>query len=99
MLYLSFREGFYDFLTLNIERLNFPTVGNGVFDVIKGLAVIESGDSAKIEIVAEEMEHLAADQPFYIRERVQTIHKPISRFDYEDAGKKAKEFLVHLSYP
>jgi response regulator RpfG family c-di-GMP phosphodiesterase len=61
------------------------------------LVVIGSGDSAKIEIVAEEIERLAEDQPLYIRERVQNIHRLISRFDYEDANKKVKEFLVQIS--
>jgi putative two-component system response regulator len=61
------------------------------------LTVIGSGDSTKIEILVEEMERLAVNQPVYIRERIQKIHKLTSHFDYEDASKKVKEFLVHLS--
>jgi putative two-component system response regulator len=60
-------------------------------------AVIASGDSAKIEIVMEELEQLTAEHATYIRERIQTIRKLINRFDYEAADRKLQEFLKSIN--
>jgi putative two-component system response regulator len=61
------------------------------------ISVLASGDSAKAEITAGELERLAAGQPFYIREKVENIHNLIKHFDYEIANKKVQEFLLYLS--
>jgi response regulator RpfG family c-di-GMP phosphodiesterase len=60
------------------------------------LAVIASGDSAKAEITAEELERLASSQPLYIHERAKNIHALIKRFDYEAASRKINEFLTNI---